>query len=347
MHRQCAVVAAVGGAMSDPLAAAIIGGPSRPAQGIVAEISTERPSRVTSVHVGGQTLECLDQSSTMHMVGDAVSIAWAGDGIPRVTGTTAPRPASGTVESVTSTGGASWGVVACDDGTRVQTVFIGTVQTGTSVHLAWLPQGPTAWPSPAGDLDILPPDGGISAPAPATDSASASLPNVVPTTADPVSDVTVRAIQSGTVAGGEWQRRARSDELEQGAMIPDDQPASGVWLYGSALDFLSGRSIWSASIDVTRSDPGMPSIGVEITLQCHDGRTGGGPAPIPVGDPWPTSVQLRPGEQATITIPPDRLAPLTAGTAHGIGLGSGGRWCRLAGVATTIDSGRLHIRSAG
>jgi hypothetical protein len=150
----------------------------------------------------------------------------------------------------------------------------------------------------------------------------------------------VQAVQTGTIRDGAWRMDGASDRLVQGAQTALETASSGVWLYGGGLDFLTGRIITGLSAELRRLDTGRGAA--QVAFRFHDART---TADIPawIGDPIPGPTLL-PGETVTFPLPLESLAPLAAGTAHGLGI-VGDQWCELAGIGTTVTSGRLHITS--
>jgi hypothetical protein len=316
--------------MSDLLAAAITARPPTQTRAVVAEVAPmvgRNYGAATAVTIGSQTLSCTDEChGWVHEPGDAVAVQIS-DGVVRVTGSLEDRPSVGTVTSVAS----GFARVADDDGALWWAAVLPgqTVTAGDQVTVMWTGAGGVILPA-------LVPVAIRASARPQPDPAS-ELPGIIPDGPDPWADVTVAAVESGSHASGAWVRSGDSSRVEQGSPT-GGAPAAGAWLYGDALDFLVGRSVTAASITVRRStDPGIAASPV---LMCHTARTTAD-TPDWVGTAL-TGQPLLPGQTATIDLTPELLAPLVAGTAHGLGI-VGADWCRLDGITTTALSGQLHL----
>lgn len=331
--------------MTDHLASAITGAPAaRPRVGVVAAIgrqSGDGADIATQVQAGEQQIYVIDECvNWRHEVGDPVALEWGADNTCYVVRPLVRRPHYGTVTKVeafsntvncnfTDDTGAAWrgNVVGTTPavGDRVEVMW--TVQGAMCVKALWWTEGPH--PDMTTPWRVAPPA-----------IQTSGLPDVVPTQPDPRFEATVQAVQSGSIRDGAWRADGAADRLIQGAQTSLEPVSAGAWLYSGGLDFLAGRVITAATLDLRRLDTG--SRAAQVMLRLHSGQTTAG-TPAWVGEAMPGPV-LRPGEQASFDLPPATLAPLTTGAAHGIGI-AGTDWCEIAGVGATVTSGRLHITS--
>lgn len=330
--------------VTDHLAAAITSHIDRPRVGIVAEINrnvVDGADYAGTVQVGEQVINCVDECvNWRHEVGDPVSLEWGDDGTCYVVRPLARRPHQGTVTKV-ETFTNSVNVTFTDvDGTAWQGNVVGTTPAvGDGVEVMWTVQGAMCakalWWS-----EGMHPDMTMPWAATAPEIQTSGLPGIVPTAPDQRFDTLVQAVQSGTIRDGAWRMDGASDRLVQGAQTALENPSMGVWLFGGGLDFLSGRIITGLSVELRRLESGRGAV--PITFRLHDARTTAD-TPAWVGDPIPGPV-LHPGETADFALPPAALGPIVSGAAHGIGVVGDG-WCEIAGIGTTVTSGRLHITS--
>lgn len=317
--------------MTDHLADAIIGpAPARPRTATVA--STGARDEATQLIVAGRPVACIDEvRDWRHIVNDPVAVEWDDVGIPHVVRTLARRPHTGTVASVATDTWGTWGVVTAD-GLSWTVRMIGTPAVGDQVELAWNATGCVAWQG-ARPPQMLP-DGTTHTAPPAT---APGLPGVIADGPDPATDATVQAVQSATVLGTAWQLAGRADTLTQGSAT-GGAATSGCWCYGGGLDFLTGRTIVAASVDVTRTDAG--GIPAQLVFRLHTAQTLAD-TPSWVGGRM-VGPSILPGERASVDLPPQSLGALVTGAAHGIGV-IGDQWADLAGVGVTVTSGALHL----
>ena len=313
--------------MTDPLAAAIASRtPATTAAAIVDQVDA---GRISAVRIGQSRLTVIDDTTGWrHEIGDPVVVEQTSrQATVRVIRPLAERPSQGVVASVSgrsavvTAGGSQWNVG-----------LVGTASPGDTVYIVW---------SGAGGLAALAdatPEIRASMPPPAPNVETLSMPGLLADAPDLDAHRSVLATQSGTWRAG-WDVEAGS-QLTQGSMSPDREPARAVWMYGEQLAYLRGRIITAATLRVRRSLQGQtPATAV---LSCHDAATTADDVHL-VGEPW-TGPVLLPGEEATITIPPDTLTPLMSGQASGLCL-SGPDWMVLDGVTVTAVSGAISIDS--
>lgn len=318
--------------MTDHLADAIVGPTSwHPRTATVA--ATDAADHASQLLVAGRPVACIDEMwDWRHVVNDPVAIDWDQVGVPHVIRSLAHRPSTGTVTTVGTDTWGTHGAVTGSDGLSWTVRIIGSPAVGDSVQIMWNGTGGVAWRG-ARPAQMLP-DGVTVATPP---DRAPGLPGVIADSPDPATDVVVRAVQSASLTGGVWRLAGQADTVTQGSPTGAD-PASGAWLYAGGLDFLAGRTITSAAIDVTRTDAGgIPAV---LVFQLHTAATLAD-TPSWVGSQW-TGPQILPGEHLTVDLPPQHLGALITGAACGIGV-VGDQWADLAGVGVTVTSGALHL----
>lgn len=319
--------------MTDPLASAILTRPVWPRTAVVAEVAQligRTFGAATAVTMAGQTIPCVDETTGwVHEPGDVVAIDVV-DGTVHVTRSLEDRPSVGVVATVA----AGYATVTDDAGDAWWASILPgqTVKVGTQVSILWGGFGGVIMPA-------LVPVAIRASQRTIPSEQTSALPGLIPTGPDPATDVTVPAVETGSLVGGTWQDSGDGDRPTQGSPT-GDTGSLGCWLYAGGLDWLAGRTIDTATIQIGRV--AGQGIAVAPVFQCHTAQTTAD-TPTWVGSTL-TGPSLLPGEQATITLPASFLAPITAGAAHGIGI-VGGDWCACDGVATTVASGLLHITS--
>lgn len=328
--------------MTDHLAAAISASPIHLHHGVIAALSWGEVNIASQVQVGETVISCIDECiDWRHEIGDPVALEWGADGTCYVVRSLAYRPRVGTVVTVSTFTNTINGTVRDRAGGQWNVNFVGTTPAvGDQVEIMWGAQGAIAYKGLWFAEGMHPGTMVWDQKAPALQTSG--LPDLIPEGPDPLSDITVQAAQSGTVQSGAWRHDKDSSRLIQGSMIATDPASSGCWLYAGGLDFLAGRVITAATIQLTRTTTGTPGVTAPIVLRCHTASTQAD-TPAWVGDTI-TGPALLPGETATVTLTPSLLAPLAAGTAHGLGI-VGGTWCEVDGVSTSVASGQIHITS--
>lgn len=328
--------------MTDHLAAAITSSPTRLRHGVVAALTFNETNVASQVQVGETVMSCIDECiGWRHEIGDPVALDWGADGTCYVVRSLAYRPRYGTVTTVSTFTNSVNGTVTDRNGGQWNVNFVGTTPAvGNSVEIMWGAQGAIAYKGLWFTEGMHPGTTVWDQTAPSIQSSG--LPDLIPASPDPLSDMTIQAVQSGSVQSGTWRHDGDASRLVQGAMVATDSPSRGCWLYAGGLDFLSGRVITAATIQLTRSATGTPGVAVPIILECHTAQTTSD-TPEWMGASL-TGPSLLPGETAAIDLTPSFLGPLTVGTCRGIGIiGTG--WCEIDGVSTSVASGRLHIIS--
>ena len=159
--------------------------------------------------------------------------------------------------------------------------------------------------------------------------------------------VTKTTAYSATYSGtyrpqGGW--RTDNDEVRQGSYAGDG-PNQGLWTYGSAVTkALLGSTAVSGTLTVKRISGGVYAAQPISFYETAAGSKPGG-APSWVGGAF-TTVNLKVGQQANITLPTAVIGRLISGATKGIGISTGSSpYAVLAGRKTLSVSGRLIITS--